>query len=188
MQLWLTVPPCFFIAWKPRGFLRLKPFTTKIADLNKFSQSSALWLHCGFYLKWNPKKQGRVDGVWTSWWVFCRGFVYCRNEELETGWVAFGNGKLLHRPVSFDSKPHYLFQLVDQHTLQVKGTGTKQAEWITLILALIGFILEVSCFVKRHFSNPALTWLCGVCGSYGGDVNVSVCLIYKYMYLSIIYL
>ncbi|XP_056360665.1 probable E3 ubiquitin-protein ligase HECTD4 isoform X5 [Oenanthe melanoleuca] len=48
-----------------------------------------------------------------------RGFVYCRNEELETGWVAFGNGKLLHRPVSFDSKPHYLFQLVDQHTLQV---------------------------------------------------------------------
>uniref|UniRef100_A0A8C3QF06 HECT domain E3 ubiquitin protein ligase 4 n=1 Tax=Cyanoderma ruficeps TaxID=181631 RepID=A0A8C3QF06_9PASS len=48
-----------------------------------------------------------------------RGFVYCRNEELEAGWVAFGNGKLLHRPVSFDSKPHYLFQLVDQHTLQV---------------------------------------------------------------------
>ncbi|XP_032561468.1 probable E3 ubiquitin-protein ligase HECTD4 [Chiroxiphia lanceolata] len=48
-----------------------------------------------------------------------RGFVYCRNEELETGWVAFGNGKLLHRPVSFDNKPHYLFQVVDQHTLQV---------------------------------------------------------------------
>ncbi|KAF4790542.1 putative E3 ubiquitin-protein ligase HECTD4 [Turdus rufiventris] len=50
-----------------------------------------------------------------------RGFVYCRNEELETGWVAFGNGKLLHRPVSFDSKPHYLFQIVDQHTLQVEN-------------------------------------------------------------------
>ncbi|XP_061866391.1 probable E3 ubiquitin-protein ligase HECTD4 isoform X1 [Colius striatus] len=48
-----------------------------------------------------------------------RGFVYCRNEELETGWVAFGNGKLLHRPVSFDNKPHSLFQVVDQHTLQV---------------------------------------------------------------------
>ncbi|XP_067162926.1 probable E3 ubiquitin-protein ligase HECTD4 isoform X2 [Apteryx mantelli] len=48
-----------------------------------------------------------------------RGFVYCRNEELETGWVAFGNNKLLHRPVSFDNKPHSLFQVVDQHTLQV---------------------------------------------------------------------
>ncbi|KAM6318191.1 putative E3 ubiquitin-protein ligase HECTD4 isoform 4-T4 [Podargus strigoides] len=48
-----------------------------------------------------------------------RGFVYCRNEELEAGWVAFGNGKLLHRPVSFDNKPHSLFQVVDQHTLQV---------------------------------------------------------------------
>uniref|UniRef100_A0A452GVS4 HECT domain-containing protein n=1 Tax=Gopherus agassizii TaxID=38772 RepID=A0A452GVS4_9SAUR len=48
-----------------------------------------------------------------------RGFVYCRNEELETGWVAFGNGKLLHRPVSFDNKPHSLFQVIDQNTLQV---------------------------------------------------------------------
>ncbi|XP_015733236.1 probable E3 ubiquitin-protein ligase HECTD4 isoform X1 [Coturnix japonica] len=48
-----------------------------------------------------------------------RGFVYCRNEELEAGWVAFGNNKLLHRPVSFDNKPHSLFQVVDQHTLQV---------------------------------------------------------------------
>ncbi|XP_030356541.1 probable E3 ubiquitin-protein ligase HECTD4 isoform X4 [Strigops habroptila] len=48
-----------------------------------------------------------------------RGFVYCRNEELESGWVAFGNSKLLHRPVSFDNKPHSLFQIVDQHTLQV---------------------------------------------------------------------
>ncbi|KAM8797795.1 putative E3 ubiquitin-protein ligase HECTD4 isoform 2-T2 [Eudromia elegans] len=48
-----------------------------------------------------------------------RGFVYCRNEELEPGWVAFGNNKLLHRPASFDNKPHSLFQVVDQHTLQV---------------------------------------------------------------------
>ncbi|XP_058014322.1 probable E3 ubiquitin-protein ligase HECTD4 isoform X2 [Ahaetulla prasina] len=48
-----------------------------------------------------------------------RGFVYSRNEELESGWVAFGNGRLLHRPVSFDSKPHSLFQVIDQNTLQV---------------------------------------------------------------------
>lgn len=50
-----------------------------------------------------------------------RGFVYSRNEELESGWVAFGNGRLLHRPVSFDSKPHSLFQVIDQNTLQVKS-------------------------------------------------------------------
>ncbi|XP_060106352.1 probable E3 ubiquitin-protein ligase HECTD4 isoform X1 [Heteronotia binoei] len=48
-----------------------------------------------------------------------RGFVYCRNEELETGWIAFGNGRFLHRPVSFDNKPHSLFQVIDQNTLQV---------------------------------------------------------------------
>ncbi|KAG8145997.1 hypothetical protein E2320_012423 [Naja naja] len=48
-----------------------------------------------------------------------RGFVYSRNEELESGWVAFGNGRLLHRPVSFDSKPHSLFQVIDQNSLQV---------------------------------------------------------------------
>ncbi|KAL8180059.1 UNVERIFIED_CONTAM: putative E3 ubiquitin-protein ligase HTD4, partial [Gekko kuhli] len=47
-----------------------------------------------------------------------RGFVYCRNEELETGWIAFGHGRLLHRPVSFDNKPHSLFQVIDQNTLQ----------------------------------------------------------------------
>ncbi|XP_006894741.1 PREDICTED: probable E3 ubiquitin-protein ligase HECTD4 [Elephantulus edwardii] len=48
-----------------------------------------------------------------------RGFVYCRNEELEPGWLAFGSGSLLHRPVSFDNKPHFLFQVIDQNTLQV---------------------------------------------------------------------
>jgi hypothetical protein len=51
--------------------------------------------------------------------VSSRGFVYCRNEELEPGWVAYGNGHLLHRPVSFDNKPHSLFQVIDQNTLQV---------------------------------------------------------------------
>ncbi|XP_058850690.1 probable E3 ubiquitin-protein ligase HECTD4 isoform X1 [Acipenser ruthenus] len=48
-----------------------------------------------------------------------RGFVYCRNEELEAGWVSFSNCRLLHRPVSFDNKPHYLFHVIDQFTLQV---------------------------------------------------------------------
>ncbi|MEE6503851.1 hypothetical protein FKM82_004993 [Ascaphus truei] len=48
-----------------------------------------------------------------------RGFVYSRNEEMEAGWVTYGSGKLIHRPASFDNKPHYLFQIIDQHTLQV---------------------------------------------------------------------
>ncbi|XP_048853239.1 probable E3 ubiquitin-protein ligase HECTD4 isoform X2 [Brienomyrus brachyistius] len=48
-----------------------------------------------------------------------RGFVYCRNEELEPGWVVFGSGRLLHRPASFDAKPHQLCQVIDQFSLQV---------------------------------------------------------------------
>ncbi|XP_056457694.1 probable E3 ubiquitin-protein ligase HECTD4 isoform X1 [Gadus chalcogrammus] len=47
-----------------------------------------------------------------------RGFVYCRNEELEPGWVVFGGGRLLHRPTSFDAKPHQLCHLIDPFTLQ----------------------------------------------------------------------
>lgn len=50
---------------------------------------------------------------------FCRGFVYCRNEELEPGWVVFSSGRLLHRPCSFDAKPYQLCQVVDLFTLQV---------------------------------------------------------------------
>ncbi|XP_041692213.2 probable E3 ubiquitin-protein ligase HECTD4 isoform X1 [Coregonus clupeaformis] len=48
-----------------------------------------------------------------------RGFVYCRNEELEPGWVVFSSGRLLHRPASFDFKPHQLCQVIDLFTLQV---------------------------------------------------------------------
>uniref|UniRef100_A0A3B4BE60 HECT domain-containing protein n=1 Tax=Periophthalmus magnuspinnatus TaxID=409849 RepID=A0A3B4BE60_9GOBI len=48
-----------------------------------------------------------------------RGFVYCRNEELEPGWVVFCSGRLLHRPLSFDAKPHQLCQVIDPYTLQV---------------------------------------------------------------------
>ncbi|XP_063042342.1 probable E3 ubiquitin-protein ligase HECTD4 isoform X2 [Engraulis encrasicolus] len=48
-----------------------------------------------------------------------RGFVYCRNEELEPGWVVYSSGRLLHRPASFDAKPQHLCQLIDPHTLQV---------------------------------------------------------------------
>ncbi|KAI1901157.1 hypothetical protein AGOR_G00057300 [Albula goreensis] len=49
-----------------------------------------------------------------------RGFVYCRNEELEQGWVVYSSGRLLHRPSSFDTKPHQLCQVIDPFTLQVR--------------------------------------------------------------------
>ncbi|XP_016414650.1 probable E3 ubiquitin-protein ligase HECTD4 [Sinocyclocheilus rhinocerous] len=48
-----------------------------------------------------------------------RGFVYCRNEELEAGWLAHSSGFLLHRPASFDIKPHQLCHVIDPFTLQV---------------------------------------------------------------------
>ncbi|CDQ83254.1 unnamed protein product [Oncorhynchus mykiss] len=48
-----------------------------------------------------------------------RGFVYCRNEDLEPGWVVFSSGRLLHRSASFDAKPHQLCQVIDPFTLQV---------------------------------------------------------------------
>ncbi|XP_051557544.1 probable E3 ubiquitin-protein ligase HECTD4 [Myxocyprinus asiaticus] len=48
-----------------------------------------------------------------------RGFVYCRNDELEAGWLAHTSGCLLHRPATFDTKPHQLCQLLDPFTLQV---------------------------------------------------------------------
>ncbi|XP_028827058.1 probable E3 ubiquitin-protein ligase HECTD4 isoform X2 [Denticeps clupeoides] len=48
-----------------------------------------------------------------------RGFVYCRNEDLEAGWVVYSSGRLLHRPASFDAKPQQLCQVIDPYTLQV---------------------------------------------------------------------
>lgn len=88
--------------------------TIEIAALN-LSLVNIQECGCELFLE-KHKREHRV----LTYCFFARGFVYCRNEELEPGWVAFGNGKLLHRPVSFDNKPHSLFQVVDQHTLQVK--------------------------------------------------------------------
>lgn len=121
--MWLPVPSCSFIAGKSQGFICFKPFTIEIAALH--------WLEFKF---WVPECGCDVISKTAQGFkefpllLFASGFVYCRNEELETGWVAFGNGRLLHRPVSFDNKPHSLFQVVDQHTLQVKAHCAAELE------------------------------------------------------------
>lgn len=53
--------------------------------------------------------------------LYFRGFVYCRNEELEAGWVVHSSSHLLHRPASFDTKSHQLCQVIDPYTLQVSN-------------------------------------------------------------------
>lgn len=72
-----------------------------------------------FSMTWN-KLQMQTKGI--SAMCLYRGFVYCRNEELEPGWVVFSSGRLLHRPSSFDAKPHQLCQVIDPFTLQVLST------------------------------------------------------------------
>uniref|UniRef100_A0A8D0SDU9 HECT domain-containing protein n=1 Tax=Sus scrofa TaxID=9823 RepID=A0A8D0SDU9_PIG len=86
---------------------------SKDADLGRCLTADGLYLY-------TTNSVGRgVSKLGSGLHGTLRGFVYCRNEELEPGWVAFGNGSLLHRPVSFDNKPHSLFQVIDQNTLQV---------------------------------------------------------------------
>ena len=50
-----------------------------------------------------------------------RGFVYCRNTELEPGFVAFADGVLLHRPYSYDKTegPAVLARVLDTGTLEL---------------------------------------------------------------------
>uniref|UniRef100_A0A4X2K6H4 HECT domain E3 ubiquitin protein ligase 4 n=1 Tax=Vombatus ursinus TaxID=29139 RepID=A0A4X2K6H4_VOMUR len=86
---------------------------SKDADLGRCLTADGLYLY-------TTNSVGRgVSKLGSGLHGTLRGFVYCRNDELEPGWVAFGNGNLLHRPVSFDNKPHSLFQVIDQNTLQV---------------------------------------------------------------------
>ncbi|XP_039627266.1 probable E3 ubiquitin-protein ligase HECTD4 [Polypterus senegalus] len=86
---------------------------SKDADLGRCLATDGLYLYTtNSYGKGISKLGSGLQGT-------LRGFVYCRNEELEAGWIAFSNCRLLHRPASFDNKPHYLFQIIDQFTLQV---------------------------------------------------------------------
>lgn len=74
--------------------------------------------------------------------------MYCRNEELEPGWVVFSSGRLLHRPCSFDAKPYQLCLVVDPFTLQV----------LPSLDPLFHFILLVCKLALK--SNRYLTFLC----------------------------
>ncbi|XP_057234090.1 probable E3 ubiquitin-protein ligase HECTD4 isoform X2 [Malurus melanocephalus] len=107
------------VSWGFEDMLPAPDANTGASSENKDADLGRCLAADGLYL-YTTNSVGRgVSKLGSGLHGTLRGFVYCRNEELEAGWVAFGNGKLLHRPVSFDSKPHYLFQLVDQHTLQV---------------------------------------------------------------------
>ncbi|XP_071946536.1 probable E3 ubiquitin-protein ligase HECTD4 isoform X2 [Antedon mediterranea] len=53
-----------------------------------------------------------------------RGYVYTTNLEVDSGWVAYGDGYLVHRPTSFDGKSGILFTMVDMNTLKMKEVVT----------------------------------------------------------------
>ncbi|XP_077866440.1 putative E3 ubiquitin-protein ligase HECTD4 [Saccoglossus kowalevskii] len=51
-----------------------------------------------------------------------RGYVYARNSDLETGFVAYGDQYLIHRKVEYDIRPAQLCDIIDPSTLKVKCT------------------------------------------------------------------
>ncbi|XP_041436316.1 probable E3 ubiquitin-protein ligase HECTD4 isoform X3 [Xenopus laevis] len=107
------------VSW---GFENMLPAPDVISGSNTENKDADLGrcLACdGLYL-YTTNSVGRgLSKVGSGLHGTLRGFVYSRNEELEAGWIAYGSRKILHRPASFDNKPQYLFQLIDQYTLQV---------------------------------------------------------------------
>lgn len=108
-----------------------------------------------------------------------RGFVYCRNEEMEAGWVAHSSGFLLHRPASFDTKPHQLCQVIDPFTLQVQPLSgnwssftlhfqvyiavvtsiTITVPWVCILIFLIRIVRR--CLISKY----VVKWNCCIsCG------------------------
>ncbi|XP_043924358.1 probable E3 ubiquitin-protein ligase HECTD4 isoform X2 [Protopterus annectens] len=88
----------------------------KEADLGRFLTTDGSYLYTT-----NSSAKG-ISKLGSGLHGTLRGFVYCRNEDLEAGWIAFGSGSLLHRPVSFDCKPTSLAQVIDHYSLQVCQT------------------------------------------------------------------
>ncbi|XP_045632479.1 probable E3 ubiquitin-protein ligase HECTD4 isoform X3 [Ursus americanus] len=107
------------VSWGYEDMLPAPDSNTGSSSENKDADLGRCLTADGLYL-YTTNSVGRgVSKLGSGLHGTLRGFVYCRNEELEPGWVAFGSGNLLHRPVSFDNKPHSLFQVIDQNTLQV---------------------------------------------------------------------
>ncbi|XP_037367037.1 probable E3 ubiquitin-protein ligase HECTD4 isoform X1 [Talpa occidentalis] len=107
------------VSWGYEDMLPAPDSNTGSSSENKDADLGRCLTADGLYL-YTTNSVGRgVSKLGSGLHGTLRGFVYCRNEELEPGWVAFGSGSLLHRPVSFDNKPHSLFQVIDQNTLQV---------------------------------------------------------------------
>ncbi|XP_058136974.1 probable E3 ubiquitin-protein ligase HECTD4 isoform X6 [Dasypus novemcinctus] len=107
------------VSWGYEDMLPAPDSNTASSSENKDADLGRCLTADGLYL-YTTNSVGRgVSKLGSGLHGTLRGFVYCRNEELEPGWVAFGSNTLLHRPVSFDNKPHSLFQVIDQNTLQV---------------------------------------------------------------------
>ncbi|XP_070242159.1 probable E3 ubiquitin-protein ligase HECTD4 isoform X6 [Bos mutus] len=107
------------VSWGYEDMLPAPDSNTGSSSENKDADLGRCLTADGLYL-YTTNSVGRgVSKLGSGLHGTLRGFVYCRNEELEPGWLAFGSGSLLHRPVSFDNKPHSLFQVIDQNTLQV---------------------------------------------------------------------
>lgn len=110
------------VSWGYEDMLPAPESNTGSSSENKDADLGRCLTADGLYL-YTTNSVGRgVSKLGSGLHGTLRGFVYCRNEELDPGWVAFGSGCLLHRPVSFDNKPHSLFQVIDQNTLQVCQT------------------------------------------------------------------
>ncbi|XP_032954347.1 probable E3 ubiquitin-protein ligase HECTD4 isoform X6 [Rhinolophus ferrumequinum] len=110
------------VSWGYEDMLPAPDSNTGSSSENKDADLGRCLTADGLYL-YTTNSVGRgVSKLGSGLHGTLRGFVYCRNEELDPGWVAFGSGCLLHRPVSFDNKPHSLFQVIDQNTLQVCQT------------------------------------------------------------------
>ncbi|XP_036132418.1 probable E3 ubiquitin-protein ligase HECTD4 isoform X13 [Molossus molossus] len=107
------------VSWGYEDMLPAPDSNTGSSSENKDADLGRCLTADGLYL-YTTNSVGRgVSKLGSGLHGTLRGFVYCRNEELEPGWLAYGSGSLLHRPVSFDNKPHSLFQVIDHNTLQV---------------------------------------------------------------------
>lgn len=113
---------CAVCAWK-KCFYNLLVFFSYISHSHNYpaSQSAPHSMECSVIIKLCLRLSLLSLSVVFICSLSFRGFVYCRNEELEAGWVVHCSTHLLHRPASFDNKSHQLCQVIDSYTLQVSN-------------------------------------------------------------------